>query len=177
MLQELKKRVSGTDADAAEDDGDSPSGALGDPRSAAALRRAALYGRVAMVRRCLHAAPSNVNIPDPRTGRTPLFEACAHDIDDPEADAIRPNQPNYITTVKLLANPDAASQDAVSFLNHVRYRGRTDHTIQSIERELLTPPCLEAIAYLNKCGAQFRLRAPASTLLKAALGACPGTRR
>ena len=66
---------------------------------------------------------------------------------------------------------------AVSFLNHVRYRGRTDHTIQSIERELLTPPCLEAIAYLNKCGAQFRLRAPASTLLKAALGVCPGTRR
>jgi len=50
---------------------------------------------------------------------------------------------------------------AVSFLNHVRYRGRTDHTIQSIERELLTPPCLEAIAYLNKCGARCEQQQPA----------------
>ena len=38
----------------------------------------------------------------------------------------------------------------VMFLNSVRYRGRTDHTIQSIERELLTPPCLAALDYLQK---------------------------
>ena len=59
---------------------------------------------------------------------------------------------------------------AVSFLNHVRYRGRTDHTIQSIERELLTPPCLEAIAYLNKCGAQFRYEHQAAHCSSGTLG-------
>ena len=64
---------------------------------------------------------------------------------------------------------------AVSFLNHVRYRGRTDHTIQSIERELLTPPCLEAIAYLNKCGAQSPPEHQPAHCSSGTLG--PGTRR
>ena len=39
---------------------------------------------------------------------------------------------------------------AVSFLNSVQYRARVDHTIQSIERELLTPPCLVSLEYLQR---------------------------
>lgn len=47
-------------------------------------------------------------------------------------------------------NDDNCYHYAVGFLNHVRFRGRTDHTIHSIERELLTAPCVEAVDYLKR---------------------------
>jgi hypothetical protein len=37
----------------------------------------------------------------------------------------------------------------VGFLNYVRYKGRNDHTVQSIERDLLTRPMMDAAAYIN----------------------------
>jgi hypothetical protein len=38
----------------------------------------------------------------------------------------------------------------VGFLNYVRYKGRNDHTVQSIERYLLTRPMMDAQAYINQ---------------------------
>ena len=37
----------------------------------------------------------------------------------------------------------------VGFLNYSRYKGRNDHTVQSIERDLLTRPMMDAAAYIN----------------------------
>jgi hypothetical protein len=38
---------------------------------------------------------------------------------------------------------------AVGFLNHVHFQGRADHTVHTIERELLSKPCLAALNYLR----------------------------
>ena len=151
VLQELKQRVSGAAADDDDDDGSPTAGA--DPNRQATLNAAALRGQHHLVRRCLIAAPGNVNGTD-RDGRTPLINACAHDyVQEEDEDPIRPNQPNYIKTVKLLADPDK-DKDDTSFLNLRDKRGRTAlwEAIDSNESKIVQHLCsdeLHELGFIN----------------------------